>query len=320
MNLGSLIEQCQFRTGFNASSYNTRWIAFLNDGIRRYAIKYPWPGLETLLDMTTNGSRYLIFPHYVEDVISILNRSQNIPVDRIGQLDRQSPWITAARTPGTVIGYESAGTVPCLQDPSGYLYIQSTNASDVSDSATVNVTGYVSASGASGTGLERVYITESIYPAGTTAVTLTNQFASIVSISKVTETWGDFYFYDAGNSNAHISYIPRRDTTSGFMRKRLQYVPSAQTILECRVRHKVQPIREVHEAPHPSINTDWLITHAVRRFWQAQQQYTKAQIERQENIEHLQDVAAQQENFSEPFSRIIPDMPPEEPDLRIEWR
>ena len=318
MNLGSLIEQCQFRTGFNDSSYNTHWIAFLNEGIRLYAKKYPWPGLETLIDMTTNGTRFLIFPHYVKDVISILNRSQNIPVDRMGQLDRQSPWLTAARTSGTVIGYDNAGYVPCLANPSGYIF--GSLPSGASEAITVNVTGYVAASGASGTGMERLYHSETITISDSTATTLANQYYEVTSISKVTNTSNPIYFYDAGNSNAHLSFIGAYETDAAFKRVLLQYVPSAQTLLECRVRHKVQPLHLVQEAPHPSIDPDFLVTHAIRRYWAANQQYTKAQIERQEGLELIQDIASQEENFSEPFSRIIPDYPTSDPDLRTEWR
>lgn len=305
MNLLKLIELCEARTGFNDTTYRTTWQKFLNDGIREYARRYPWPGLEDLMTVSTDGTEFLILPHFVDTVVAVLNKSQNVPVDRTGDWDRESPAVYAQRTLGTVYNYDDLGQVAALRDPTSYIYYRSTHILDVvSDS--VYITGYVNNSGASGTAIQRSVRSELLSITGVSPVTAGELYTSILSISKLSDLVGDLYFYDSGDSNRHLSLIPGKQPKASFKRIQLRYKPAAKTDLLVRFRHSIPPLSNDAQGPHPSVDTDFVVRYAIGMHWRGQHQYTKAQIEGAEATGMLQDIANKQLNFDEPWQQVVP--------------
>ena len=315
MNLLNLTEACENRTGFNDPDYRPTWRSFINEAIREFSRKYPWPGLEDLITVSADGtSHYLVLPHFVGDIVAILNETQNNAVDRGGDWDREIPAIYAQRTGGRVVQYDDVGKVPALADPTGYVYFKGDESGDGSWGQ-VYVTGYINNSGASGTSLQRTLKTASVNMNGLSPVTLPNQFASFVSISKVTDTNGDFYFYDAGNSDKHISWLGRFEDEANFKRIQMMFKPAAETLLRIRYRHKIPPLKANEQSPHPSVDADFVTREAVNYHWRSQHQFTKAQIERGDAVATVQDVINKELNFNEPFSQIIPWREPRDPAL-----
>ena len=305
MNLLQLISECELRSGWNDTNYHVSWRSFLNEGVREFSRRYPWPGLEDFAQLTSDGTRFLILPHYVDTVISILNRSQNMPLERSGDFDREATFPQANRTAGTASAYDKIGVVPVLRDPTGLCYLRSTSASDTG-APSIYLTGYVSNSGASGTGMERTISTISVTPAGLSSVTVTTLFAQILSISKTTNTNGDFFIHDAGDSNRHISFLARYENEAAFKRVQLLYVPNAGTLFEVKFRHKVPPLTQNEQSPHPSVESDFIVHYALGAHYRHQQQFTKGQIQDAKAVQVLQDKAHKDQNFDEPWSQILP--------------
>lgn len=309
MNLLQLITECEARTGFNSTDYRVQWTAFLNDGVREFARRYPWPGLEDLIQCSSDGTRFLILPGYVDTVISILNRTDSIAVPRGGDFDRQATFVTAQRTTGPVVNYDKIGIVPVLRDPVGLISLRGTSSSDTGAPA-VYITGYANNSGATATGMERTIQTVSVTPLGLSSVTVTQQFAAITSISKVTDSNGDFFFHDLGDSLKHISFLGRYEPEASFKRVQLLFSPSAQTTFEVKFRHKVIPLRQPEQAPHPAVDGDFVITHALALFYRQQQQFSKAQLQDNRALDILQQRAHKEQNFDEPWQQITPVVEP----------
>lgn len=303
MNLLQLRESCQFRSGMNDSNYDRQWNSYINRAIREFARVQPWEGLEDLLTITSDGTEYLILPPFVDSVLAITNLTQRTTVERTGDWDREATSIFADRTAGTVINYDKIGTVPALRDPAGYLVVRSTHASDL---GALYVTGRANNSGASGTALQSTVSTLSFNATGTSPFTLSTLFASIISISKATDTNGDLYFFDAGSSNAHISFLGRYDDEAAFKRIQLLYKPSDTTQFRIRFRYKIPPLKDDTQAPHPAVKSDFVIEHALALYYQNREQFTKANAQRGDATKVLQDEAHKEQNFDEPFSQIVP--------------
>ena len=315
MNLSQLREACQFRSGYNDASYSPQWNSFINESYREFARTYPWEGLEDLLSVTSDGTEFIVLPPFVDSIVHILNKSFHIPVDRSGSWDREASAIYSQRTVGRVINYDKIGEVPTLRNPSGYVFVQSTHTSDL---GSIYITGRVNNSGASGTGLQSVISHFTTNITGTSPLTLTTQFAQILSISKATDTNGDLYFFDAGSTtttNAHISFLGRYDDEARFKRIQLLYKPSDQTIFEIRFRYKIPPLKADAESPHPSVKSDYIIHKALQLHYQQQQQFSKAQVKGAEATKILQDEANKEMNFDEPYSQIVPLKHDDDPDV-----
>ena len=305
MNLGELIEKCQFRTGFSDSAYRPRWLAFINQAVREFARRQPWQGLEDTFTAKTDGTQYLVMPHYVDTVVSLLNITDSLPVERGGDWETRSPAIYAQGTAGRPFEYDNAGDVPVTTDPTGYLWFRSTS---VSDTQTVFVTGLVANSGASGA-VERTIKNVSVAATGTSPVTLSSLFAKILSISKSTDTNGDFYFFDAGASNAHISFMAAGETEAAFRRLKLLFKPDAQRSLQIRFRYRIPKLNDNSQSPPPAVKSDYIVEQAIVYHWAEQEQFSKSQAAAQSAQRVLESESNKDNNFAEPFNRITPALP-----------
>lgn len=306
MNLGQLIEACEQRSGMNATNYKPQWRSFLNEGVRRFASQHPWPALEDYMTLTSDGTKYLLLPQYVDTVISLLNTSDRNPVDRFTDADRQFPDEISAGTTGRVWGYDKIGIVPVIKQPANYITARSDSASDTG--IAVHATGYVAASGSSGTGLAKYLTTASITLSGVSPVTLPANFTDFVSISKATDTVGTIFFREPGGSPANrtISMIPWYETDAAFKRIELIYTPSAQTLFTLRFRRKIPPLVSDTQAPPPAVDADYLIQHALSCFWKHQQQFTKSEVLSTERDRILAARIQKEQNFDEPWNQITP--------------
>jgi hypothetical protein len=305
MNLNELIELCGQKSGFNDSAYRPRWVNFINEAVREFSRRQPWPGLEDLVTLRADGTRYLVLPHYVDTVVSILNLTDMNPVDRSGDFDRRATTIWAQGTQGRTCEYDRVGDVAVLREPSGYLWFQSSHASDL---ISLNITGLAANSGASGA-LEETIRSVTVSAAGTSPVTLSTLFTKIFSISKATDTNGNFFFYDAGDASKHISYLGTTDSDAAFQRLALLYKPASGTEFEVRFRYKIPKLTTDSQAPHPSVKPDFIVAHALASHFCEQEQLQKEQVQLQKAGRVLESEAHKDRNFNEPDNRLTPYIP-----------
>lgn len=307
MNLGSLVRQCENRTGFNDSSFQQRWREYVNTAVRKFARKYPWPGLERELSTTLySAQRYLTLPHIVDHVTGILNVTDKLAIYPRGNWMKQDPVFSANQTTGRPLEYQKAGHVATVGDPSGFVWFNSSHASDVD---LIYVTGYIQASGSSNPAFDKILQSVSVQTAGTSPVTLSTQFAEIVSISKATSTNGHFFFHDAGNSDDYLSYIPAGEQDARFRRLEFMFVPNADKTVRIKYLPEIPPLINDQQSPHPTVKDDYVIESAIAIFQRYQAQYTKGQFHDAEALDTLVSETNKEENFTEPFSQIQPEVP-----------
>ena len=299
--LGKFIDSCEHKSGFKSSEYRPTWIQFLNESIREFARSQPWPALEDFVDITAD-SKFFTLPHYIDTVISVFNVTHKHRIDREGDWDRNSPTIEADNTGGNVIAYDRVGYVALSKDPVGYVWFKSGHASDTQ---TISFSGLISNSGASGA-LEKTFASSSVYASGTSPVTLTTLFTKFMSLSRSTESAGDFYFYDAGDSNRLIGFIGKDEISSAFQRLQLQYVPTSPQTLRVRFRYKIPRLVSEDSAPPPGVSDDFIVNYALSLHLSEQEQHAKAQAQEAKALRVLEKEANRDENFNEPHSRMCP--------------
>lgn len=313
MNLLRMIEECEERSGFNDSGFRATWTKFLNAGIRDYARKYPWPGLEDTMDVVTDGSLFLVLPHYVDQIVSVVNLSDNLRVDRLGNLDKRFPGVYSDRGGGTPLYYDDMGMVPTRADPTfgDGIQVRSATNADSGASFVVSIQGYGRNTSYSGTALESVRISEQLTLIGTTLVDSGDKrYTRLISISKQSDTTGQVEILDKTSGDV-ISIIPRFEQEARFRRLRFLYAPTAGTDIEIRYRHALPRLRLDEDTPHPSVDHDFVVQRALSLFWRSQHQFTKAQVEAGDSLSTLQDTANKIRNFSEPENRIVPYVDPD---------
>lgn len=304
--LGQLIEACQLRTGFNDSAYYSRWRNFVNRAIRDYSREQPWDGLEQTETFTTDGTRYLVLPSYVDSVISLTNGQTGHPIECADDLEKSDPLAWSQVLSGVAHKYTRAGQVPVTKSPSGYLWFSSSSASDV---GAIHVTGFVANSAASGQPLARTFAELSMNAQGTSGVTLTTLFTDFISISKASETNGDFFFYDAGASNAPLAFIAKSETASGFRRLALHFKPASGVPVQVRFRYKLSPIVSDAQAPHPSVKPDYVVEKAIHYHQLEQEQYQKAQLADAAATRVLAGEAQKERIHNEVVQTLVPRLP-----------
>lgn len=307
MNLNALTVACENRSGFNDPAYRTTWHEFINEAVREYARRQPWAGLEDSEDAVLSANqRYHIFPTYVDEILEITDLTNYGTIDREGDFGKRYPRQFTQGTAGQPVLYDLVGDVPALAGPSGYCYAVS---SHVSDTAILYLDGIAANSGASGTALAYSQKRESVTLNGTTPVTLTNLFTQFTSIGKATVTSGDYILYDAGNTNAHISLIPSGELDARFRRIQLMRIPSVNTEIRYRFRHRPPALVTEDQAPHPAVDSDFIIQYAISLFQREQDQYQKAELHERKATNTIRARANKDHNFGEPYSQIIPDTP-----------
>lgn len=304
MNLGQLIESIVERTGFDDANFRPNWISFINESVREFGRRHPWPGLEdNYNDVLRSGQQYYIVPEYADDIVSILNTTDKTPIGRQTDFAGQAPSVYGAETTGTPLNYDHVGEVATTATPTGYLWV---NSSDASDIETLFVTGLFENTSASGTALHYTQRVEEISANGASPVTLTTLFANIISISKATATDGDYFIYDAGNSDERIGFIPKDGTESSFRRLEFVFVPASDTNVRIRYRRRIMPLRQDAQSPPPGVRPDFIVDHAISIYQRQNEQYQKAQFHEQKASAVIQREANKEQNWGEPGSFIHP--------------
>lgn len=307
MNLGSYLREVEGRTGYNDSTFQERWRRYINAAIRDFARKFPWPGLTREWSTTLYANqRYLVLPQTIDHITDILNTTDKLPIFPRGNWSKQAPVIYSELTTGRPLEYEKAGQVAVTQDPSGFIWFKSSHASDLNP---VYVTGYAAASGGSNPAFTLLEQTVKLNAQGVSPVTLTTQFTGIVSIAKATSTNGDFFFFDAGNSNTYISFIPAAEQDATFRRIEFLFVPSANKSVRIKYIPRIPLLTDDTQSPHPSVKPDYVIEKAIAIFQRYQGQYQKGQYHDAQGADILGSEANKEENFTEPFSQIQPEVP-----------
>lgn len=306
MNLGQLIERCEFKTGYKDAAYRPRWLSFIDEAIREFARIQPWDGLEDKVQLTADaGEEFLVLPNYVDQVLGLVNISDVNVVDRSGNFDREETAAYVEGTRGRTWAYDRAGDVPTTDDPVGRIWLRSSHASDV---GALYITGLAAQSGASGP-LERTFKELSVTATGTSPLTLSVLFTKILSVSKATDSNGEFFFFDAGASNKHLAFLGLTDTESRFKRLKLFPIPDATKTLELRFRYKIPPLRQDAQAPHPAVKDDFIVAYAASLHYGEQQQLVKQSQTEARAAQIVAREAHKDRNFEEPWNQIVPNLP-----------
>jgi len=306
VNLAKLVEECERRSGYNDVNFRPYWKTYINQALREFARAQPWAGLEDLLTAYADGTEYLVLPYYVDTVVSIFNKTDNLPVRSLGGQSDNNSAAYGQRTEGPVREYCKLGETPTIRDPTGYMTFQSSHASDMD---WIYVTGLVANSAASGTALGIDMRTSRMLATGLSPVTLDLLFSKVISIGKTTDSNGAYDFNDQGSANFRVSHIERYDGEAVFRRIQLFYKPTAGTQFEVKFRYRILPLRDDAQVAPPAVKSDYLIASALGQYYQHHDQFQKAMVMTGAATKIIEAETNREENFNESESRMIPYVP-----------
>lgn len=253
MNFSEIKTEIKRLTGRNDSDFDDRISKAVNRAMRDWARTLPWDGLKRTVDMTHQGGRTMIFPSEVMRVMWVLDTDNTVAVEAASrQWDREEPYSLATDRTGTAEEWEPGGVSPLHTATTGPLEVFSSNASDV---ISLYVQGQARVSGGSGP-LDDYAAGEIIVLAGTTPVTSTNGYVRVDSLCKSDDSNGLITIRALGNMVGLISQFDREPKCQVV---RFLDIPSSGTVFRCGVYAEPTPLVAAYQAPHPSVDTDYLI-------------------------------------------------------------
>jgi len=303
MNLAKLVEELERRSGYNDVNFRPYWKTYINQALREFARAQPWDGLEDLFTSVADGTENLVLPYFVDTIVSIFNKTDNMPVISLGHQAANNPQIYGQHSGGGAREYCKLGETPTIRDPIGYVTAASSHQSDVD---WLYVTGLIHNSAASGTALSMEFHTSRVMATGLTPVTLDGLFSKILSISKTTDSYGDYNFVD---TLGQVSHMEKYDGEAAFRRIQLFYKPPTGTLFEVKFRYRLLPLRDDAQAPPPAVKADYLIASALGQYYQHHDQFQKAMVMSGTAKAIIEAESNREENFNESESRMCPYVP-----------
>lgn len=304
MNLNELINRLQDRTGYNDPAFRTTWRNYVNDALRDYARKHPWPGLEGETHViAAAGASQVILPHFVDSIIEFYDTANNTLVQRHSGILKDWPVIAGKLTTGRAFYYEELSPVPSIRPPKSFLNFESSGQSDTSP---LYATGIFRNTSYSGTPAERYERTDTANANGLSAVTLSVHFEELTALGRASALSSTYIVRD---SSGVLAVIPPFHHASRYRRVRIHYALSKQTAFRLKYRRLPVPLIDSDQQLPPGVDPDYILEHAIGLWKQQQGQYQQGAIHTQRAISIAQDRAQIDQAGGEFFSRITPEIP-----------
>ncbi|MCI0354823.1 MAG: hypothetical protein L0099_07280 [Acidobacteria bacterium] len=241
-------------------TYRTRALQALNRAHRYCARRFPWEGLRKQENFLTNGTRFLVLPERVLDIIAVGDSTNARHLDAGDHWDRRAPGTYFQGVGGTAKEWRRAGVVPVTGQPSTDTRLRLQTA--VSDGMRVLVRGLGRDTAASGTALE-LYPIEEILSMGGSGITLTaNTYVEILSLEKDEATLTDLLVTD-NVTGLRLARIPSWAARSGLQRVEFLHVPPANTSVRVDYYRHPDRITGENETLDASIPEDYIVWRTV---------------------------------------------------------
>lgn len=226
------------------SNMRPRLVSALDRAIRHWALRRPWNALKRWENFTADGTRYLVLPRRVRQVLSVSDVDNKIPV-RGGtdwHLNAGITWLNG-NTDSTPWEFRQLGHVPVISNPETISAL--TIEASVSEAMSIVVAGLALDTTASGTALELYDATETYVVTGTGSSDTQTLWHSINSIEKsVLDGSARVTIYNASTGQA-IAKINPDERGPEYVRLEWLHLPPAGRSL--RIEYYTEPERVVNE-------------------------------------------------------------------------
>lgn len=258
MNVGELVTRAQRLAGRVDTNFDSRTIQFLQEAVDEWAYKAPWPTLRRTDTFVADGTRNLILPQHVLTLRWLADETNRQPIDPREQWDRQDPSRYLGDGTGSAYWWRETGIVPVTAQPG--TPTQLSVRTDASDVFSFYIAGYIRDTTASGTANYEVFAEERMTVAGSGATNLATLFVRVLSMGKDDLTPGDLRVY---NGSTTIGRIAANRYRSEYRNVELLTIPPAGTLLRAGYLERPNPITNIYQQPHPSINPEYLAWFAA---------------------------------------------------------
>lgn len=255
--------------GDTSSAFATRIGEWINRRWRRVynslLLAEVWENVRSDTFSTTDGTAEYALPYDFEDMISLMDETNNRSLDRITQSELVQRFGYNLSEKGGPIAYlqMGSGVVDTQPTSASAIRVQSSSASDVSQS--VRIRGLVSG----------VELSEQVLLTGTTPVSSTNSFTTVYQISLNATCVGKITA-DANSAAVTIGVIPIGMTQAFYKRLKLHYVPSGTFTLRRTFRRRFLPLSNADDYIPDGEIQDIVELFAEADAWRAKRQFAKA--------------------------------------------
>jgi hypothetical protein len=259
-NVGSYVQD-------TSSALSTIIGLWVNNRYRDIANSYDWEQLYHNQSITTtaNTSAYA-FDENTERLVYAVDITNDMPINIVTEQDFLQNYGDALTDTGSPDTCFLGSDVIASQPASGQLIIKSSSASDTTQ--TVLLRGISSTAG-------EVY--ESLTCNGTTAVTASNTYTSVLGLSKSAATAGKITLYDNDGTTARAVMSPET-LVSRYKILNLYPVPSGAVTIKLRTKRKVTPLSQTYDYPVIEDIADIIEMGAQADAWKYKRQGAKANV------------------------------------------
>lgn len=258
MNVGELITRAQRLAGRVDAGFDSRTLQFLNEGVDRWARAMPWPTLRKVGRVVADGTRDLIFPSHVFQVVWLADESNKEPIEYRDQWDRQDPSGYLGNAVGNASWWREQGVVPVSVQPitPQQIIVRTT----VSDTFSVHLAGISIDTAQSGTANYEYFAEEQISVTSSGPHTSSNLYVRLMTVGKDDLTPGDLL---VNTGSTQIARIAKNRYRAEYRHIELLTIPPAGTLIRAGFLEAPGPLVANHQQPHTSINPEYLAWYAA---------------------------------------------------------
>ena len=258
-NIGTFVQD-------TSTAFATLIGIWVNNRYRDIINSYDWEQLyhNQSINTTANTSAYS-FDENTERLISAIDITNDNPINIVTEQDFLQNYSDALDNTGTPDTCFLTSDVIASQPASGeQLVIKSSSASDTTQ--TVFIRGITSTGG-------ETY--ESLTCNGTTSVTATNTYTSVLNLSKSAATVGKITLYDNDESTTRAIMSPET-LVSRYKILNLYPIPSGAITVKLRTKRKITPMSQDYDYPVIEDTEDIIELGGQADAWKYKRQFSKA--------------------------------------------
>lgn len=258
MNVGELITRAERLAARVDAGFDSRTLQFLNEGVDKWARSMPWPTLRKIVRVVADGTRNLMFPPHVFQVVWLADESNKEALEHRDQWEKQDPSSYLGDSTGAATWWREIGVSPVSSQPSSLS--QLTVRTTVSDNFSVHIAGVSIDTTQSGTANYEYFAEEQVNITGSGPQTSANSYLRIMTIGKDDITPGDL-LVTVGSTQ--LARVAKNRYRAEYRNVEFLAIPPAGTLIRAGILERPGPLVSNYQQPHPSIDPEFLVWFAA---------------------------------------------------------
>ena len=304
MRLGDLITEAQRRAGRVDSNFDVRTTQWLNSAQEVFVTADPHSTLQHEETFAADGTSDLYLPSYVKKIISIMDETNKLPIERHENWDREAPGTFIEETAGGPQWWRELGLSPVSFQPTEAAQVFCDPLSG--ENVVCSVVGLAQDTARSGTAIGKFLAQEQVTCQSGAEGSTTSLFVKILTLGKDVLTTDDVTFAFSTGGTV-ISRAFRNDHRAAYRHVQLLRVPGAGTLLRVKFLINLPDMTDVNQIVHPGVDSEFLTWWAAGMIHKATNEEDRAGIAFGMARERLQKRVHYEDAFGDQDHRLAPD-------------